>query len=264
MPIRKFYLFQTVRKCSMDYLIMCIGNRHGGDDAIGPYVADRLKEKINDFVVLDCGTVPENFTSVVKRHKPRNLIIIDAVEMGLTPGERFAQLNVATTATGGYAEAAKRRIEGRAEFSGIPDLVQREQQKTIDVAATSAISAASRKITGESEAIKRQAEGKLLETAQRTSELEYRSAMARYGAGEQERQARLGAAGEFFGALPGLADQITNMSDKKEFEGMFSGTKDDPNADLSESQRSRLFTIISGSKNPDAMLKQLLQFGIVL
>ena len=185
-------------------------------------------------------------------------------EMGLTPGERFAQLNVATTATGGYAEAAKRRIEGRAEFSGIPDLVQREQQKTIDVAATSAISAASRKITGESEAIKRQAEGKLLETAQRTSELEYRSAMARYGAGEQERQARLGAAGEFFGALPGLADQITNMSDKKEFEGMFSGTKDDPNADLSESQRSRLFTIISGSKNPDAMLKQLLQFGIVL
>ena len=66
---------------------MCIGNRYGGDDAIGPYVADRLKEKINDFIVLDCGTVPENFTSVVKRYKPRNLIIIDAVEMGLIPGE---------------------------------------------------------------------------------------------------------------------------------------------------------------------------------
>ena len=66
---------------------MCIGNRYGGDDAIGPYVADQLKDKSNDFVVLDCGTVPENFTSVVKRHKPRNLIIIDAVEMGLTPGE---------------------------------------------------------------------------------------------------------------------------------------------------------------------------------
>jgi len=66
---------------------MCIGNRYGGDDAIGPYVADQLKDKSNDFVVLDCGTVPENFTSVVKQHKPRNLIIIDAVEMGLTPGE---------------------------------------------------------------------------------------------------------------------------------------------------------------------------------
>ena len=57
------------------------------DDAIGPYVADQLKDKSNEFVVLDCGTVPENFTSVVKQHKPRNLIIIDAVEMGLNPGE---------------------------------------------------------------------------------------------------------------------------------------------------------------------------------
>jgi len=66
---------------------MCIGNRYGGDDAIGPYIADRLKEKINDFVVLDCGTVPENYTSVVKLHKPINLIIIDAVEMGKNPGE---------------------------------------------------------------------------------------------------------------------------------------------------------------------------------
>ncbi len=27
----------------MKYLIMCIGNRDGGDDAIGPYIADKLK-----------------------------------------------------------------------------------------------------------------------------------------------------------------------------------------------------------------------------
>ena len=36
---------------------------------------------------MDCGTVPENFTAVVKKHNPKNLIIIDAVEMNLTPGE---------------------------------------------------------------------------------------------------------------------------------------------------------------------------------
>jgi hydrogenase 3 maturation protease len=65
---------------------MCIGNRDGGDDAIGPYIADRLMEKSNDFVVIDCGVVPENFTSVVKRHNPKNLIIIDATEMNLEPG----------------------------------------------------------------------------------------------------------------------------------------------------------------------------------
>jgi len=72
----------------MDYLIMCIGNRNGGDDAIGPYIADKLKkEEIKNFFVLDCGTVPENYTSIVKQYNPKNLIIIDAVEMGLSPGE---------------------------------------------------------------------------------------------------------------------------------------------------------------------------------
>jgi hydrogenase 3 maturation protease len=71
----------------MEYLVMCIGNREGGDDAIGAYIADLLKKKEQDIAVLDCGTVPENYISVVKQHKPKNLIIIDAVEMGLNPGE---------------------------------------------------------------------------------------------------------------------------------------------------------------------------------
>ena len=68
----------------MNYLIICIGNREGGDDSIGPYIADKLKDK---FTVVDCGTTPENYTSVVKKHNPKNLIIIDAVEMSLKPGE---------------------------------------------------------------------------------------------------------------------------------------------------------------------------------
>ena len=68
----------------MDYLVMCIGNREGGDDAVGPYIADKLKD---DFTVLDCGTTPENYTSVVKKYSPKNLIIVDAVEMRLDPGE---------------------------------------------------------------------------------------------------------------------------------------------------------------------------------
>ena len=63
---------------------MCIGNREGGDDAIGPYVADKLKDC---FTVIDCGTTPENYTSIVKKQKEKNLIIIDAVEMTLQTGE---------------------------------------------------------------------------------------------------------------------------------------------------------------------------------
>jgi hydrogenase 3 maturation protease len=70
----------------MNYLILCIGNRNGGDDAIGPYVAEKLESDKN-IDVIDCGTVPENYTSVVKRYNPKQLVIIDAVEMNLTPGE---------------------------------------------------------------------------------------------------------------------------------------------------------------------------------
>jgi hydrogenase 3 maturation protease len=63
---------------------MCIGNIKGGDDALGPYIANKLKE---DFDVIDCGIVPENYTSVVKQKKPKKLIIIDAINMNLEPGE---------------------------------------------------------------------------------------------------------------------------------------------------------------------------------
>lgn len=70
-----------------DTVIMCIGNRDGGDDAIGPYIADTLKNEHHDFVVLDCGASPENYTSVVKRYHPRTLVLIDAADMGLPAGE---------------------------------------------------------------------------------------------------------------------------------------------------------------------------------
>lgn len=52
----------------MKNVVMCIGNRYNGDDAIGPYVADKLKqEDLDEFLILDCSTVPENFTSPVKK-----------------------------------------------------------------------------------------------------------------------------------------------------------------------------------------------------
>lgn len=70
----------------MELLVLCIGNRQGGDDSVGPYIADRLKEE-NFEKVVDCETVPENYTSIVKQLQPDNLVIIDAIDMGLEPGE---------------------------------------------------------------------------------------------------------------------------------------------------------------------------------
>jgi hydrogenase 3 maturation protease len=64
---------------------MCIGNPDGGDDAVGPYIADKLQN--SDLLVINCGTTPENYTGVVKQNTPNTLVIIDAIDMGLTPGE---------------------------------------------------------------------------------------------------------------------------------------------------------------------------------
>jgi len=72
----------------MKYLLICIGNRDGGDDAVGPYIADSLKkEKTDEIKVIDAGIVPENYTGKVKECKPEKLIIIDAIDMNLKPGE---------------------------------------------------------------------------------------------------------------------------------------------------------------------------------
>ncbi|MCX6663899.1 MAG: hydrogenase 3 maturation endopeptidase HyCI [Euryarchaeota archaeon] len=68
-------------------MILCIGNRDGGDDGIGPYIADTLKIDSLDVKVLDCGTTPENYTAVVKRYKPKALVLIDAADMGLAAGD---------------------------------------------------------------------------------------------------------------------------------------------------------------------------------
>jgi hydrogenase 3 maturation protease len=69
----------------MDLLVMCIGNRDGGDDAVGPYIADKLKN--TNINVLDCGTIPENYTFDVRKSNPDLVVIVDAVEMNLNPGE---------------------------------------------------------------------------------------------------------------------------------------------------------------------------------
>ena len=72
----------------MDYVILCIGNRYGGDDGVGPYIANKLKNhENNNYYIIDSGIIPENYTSEIKKLKPKNLILIDAVEMNLKPGE---------------------------------------------------------------------------------------------------------------------------------------------------------------------------------
>lgn len=84
-------------------LIMCIGNRDGGDDAVGPYIADRIKKETKSDMVLNCGTTPENYTSIIKQKKPSTLIIIDAAKMNqpagtirIIPKEKLGTMHIST------------------------------------------------------------------------------------------------------------------------------------------------------------------------
>jgi len=70
---------------SKKYILMGIGNTLRGDDGIGSIIAQNFKD--HDWFSIDCGVVPENFTSTIKKNRPDLIVLIDAVEMDLKPGE---------------------------------------------------------------------------------------------------------------------------------------------------------------------------------
>ncbi|MBN2599143.1 MAG: hydrogenase maturation peptidase HycI [Candidatus Thermoplasmatota archaeon] len=82
---------------------MCIGNRDGGDDSLGPYIADKMKNQQTNNIIIDCGTTPENYTAIVKQKKPHTLILIDAAEMKqpagtirTIPKEKIGTMHIST------------------------------------------------------------------------------------------------------------------------------------------------------------------------
>jgi len=67
-------------------VIVGIGNTLKSDDGIGSLLASRIKDKV-PFIVYDVGTSPENYLGKIIKDKPDNIVIIDAVDFGDTPGE---------------------------------------------------------------------------------------------------------------------------------------------------------------------------------
>ena len=70
----------------MHTVILCIGNKDGGDDGIGPYIASHYTPTKSQYMI-DGGTTPENYTSIIRQQQPNQVIIIDAIDMQLPPGE---------------------------------------------------------------------------------------------------------------------------------------------------------------------------------
>ncbi|MBU0595737.1 hydrogenase maturation protease [Candidatus Bipolaricaulota bacterium] len=80
--------------CSKDVVVLCCGNVLFGDDGFGPAVAERINatESVPDWaVVIDAGTAVREllFDMILSERRPRLVVVVDAVDLGRTPGEVF-------------------------------------------------------------------------------------------------------------------------------------------------------------------------------
>jgi len=68
---------------------MAVGNPEMSDDGLALHTARLLKkmDRENEWLVVDCGLYPENFSSKATRPHPSLVVILDAVDMGLEAGE---------------------------------------------------------------------------------------------------------------------------------------------------------------------------------
>jgi len=66
-------------------ILLGVGNTLLSDDGAGIYMAESFKKE--GWLSYNCGTAPENFTSIIRREQPELLLIVDAARMGLSPGE---------------------------------------------------------------------------------------------------------------------------------------------------------------------------------
>ena len=72
----------------MKKLALTVGNGMMGDDAAGPLLARMLRlSPIDGWEVLDGGSVPENVLHIIRAKCPEEVLVIDAADMDLAPGE---------------------------------------------------------------------------------------------------------------------------------------------------------------------------------
>ena len=72
----------------MKNIVLTVGNSMMGDDGAGPLLAEKMMaHPIENWQVIDGGSAPENVVHQIRQLKPSLLLIVDATEMGLIPGE---------------------------------------------------------------------------------------------------------------------------------------------------------------------------------
>ncbi|EKM6429360.1 hydrogenase maturation peptidase HycI [Cronobacter sakazakii] len=72
----------------MTDVLLCVGNSMMGDDGAGPLLAEKFRAAPQgEWVLVDGGSAPENDIGAIRELRPRRLLLVDATEMGLNPGE---------------------------------------------------------------------------------------------------------------------------------------------------------------------------------
>ncbi len=67
-------------------VILGVGNVLKGDDGVGPLLCERLAGQVSA-QIIDAGTVPENYLRPIVKARCENLLIVDAVDVGGSPGQ---------------------------------------------------------------------------------------------------------------------------------------------------------------------------------
>ena len=68
-------------------MILGVGNPMRGDDSLGLEIVKRLKNRVpRNIKLIECGSVPENYTALIRRTDPTHVLIIDAIHANMEPG----------------------------------------------------------------------------------------------------------------------------------------------------------------------------------
>jgi hydrogenase 3 maturation protease len=76
-----------MRRVKGSVAIVGIGNILRGDDGLGPRLIELLKARPIKAFLFDCGTAPENYIFPILATQCDTLILVDAADIGLPPGD---------------------------------------------------------------------------------------------------------------------------------------------------------------------------------
>lgn len=72
----------------MTDVLLCVGNSMMGDDGAGPLLAEKFSAAPQgNWRLIDGGSAPENDIGAIRALRPDRLLIVDATDMGLNPGD---------------------------------------------------------------------------------------------------------------------------------------------------------------------------------